>query len=196
MRAKTLAALLVLMTAPCFGQDRAQAFVGARIIPVEGDEIPSGTLVVQAGKIVAVGSSNAVRVPDGAARHDVSGKVIMPGLICTHSHIGGPSGGDRSGPLQPDCRVLDSINVRDPGFRKAHAGGLTTLNVMPGSGHLCSGQTVYLKLRKDPVTIDDLLLTTSKGVTGGLKMANGTNSQSGAPFPGTRGKSTPLCPSR
>ena len=192
MRAKTLAALLVLMTAPCFGQDRAQAFVGARIIPVEGDEIPSGTLVVQAGKIVAVGSSNAVRVPDGAARHDVSGKVIMPGLICTHSHIGGPSGGDRSGPLQPDCRVLDSINVRDPGFRKAHAGGLTTLNVMPGSGHLCSGQTVYLKLRKDPVTIDDLVLTTSKGVTGGLKMANGTNSQSGPPFPGTRGKSAAL----
>jgi len=166
--------------------------VGAHIIPIEGDEIPNGTLLIKDGKISAVGPSAAVAIPDDAIRHDVGGKVIMPGLVCTHSHIGGPSGADRSGPLQPDCRVLDSVNVADPGFRKAHAGGLTTLNVMPGSGHLCSGQTVYLKLRKDPTTIEELLLTTSKGVTGGLKMANGTNSQSGAPFPGTRGKSAAM----
>lgn len=191
MRAPTIliATAVALAVLPLRAQDRAQAFTGARIIPIEGDEIPDGTLVVQAGKIVSVGPASRVEIPEDAERHDVSGKIIMPGLICTHSHIGGPSGADRSGPVQPECRVLDSVNVRDVGFRKAHAGGLTTLNVMPGSGHLCSGQTVYLKLRRDPVTIEDLLLETSKGVTGGLKMANGTNSQSGPPFPGTRGKS-------
>ena len=71
----------------------------------------------------------------------------MPGLICTHSHIGGIGGADSSGPIQPGVRILDSLNVRDSGFKRALAGGLTTLNVMPGSGHLISGQTVYLKLR-------------------------------------------------
>jgi imidazolonepropionase-like amidohydrolase len=63
---------------------------------------------------------------------------------------------------------------------------------MPGSGHLMSGQTVYLKMR-DGKIIEDLLITNEKGVYGGLKMANGTNSmRSGSGFPGTRAKSASL----
>ena len=63
---------------------------------------------------------------------------------------------------------------------------------MPGSGHLISGQTVYVKLRLDPQPkkIDDFFILGDDGKpTGGLKMANGTNSMRDAPFPGTRGKS-------
>ena len=60
---------------------------------------------------------------------------------------GGVAGGDRSGPLHPGVRSLDAIDVRDAGFQKAQAGGITTANVMPGSGHLMSGQTYYMKLR-------------------------------------------------
>lgn len=188
----SFATAVFLLSAASSAQDRAQAFVGARIIPIAGDEIPDGTLIVQGGRILAVGPSSDVPVPNGAVRHDVSGKTLMPGLVDTHSHIGGPSAADRSGPIQPECRVLDSINVRDAGFKKALAGGLTTLNVMPGSGHLCSGQTVYVKLRADPTKIEDILLTTRHGVTGGLKMANGTNPQGGSGFPGTRGKAAAL----
>jgi imidazolonepropionase-like amidohydrolase len=169
------------------------AFVGAKIIPIAGDEIPSGTLLVAEGKIVAVGPVDAVKIPDGARQIDATGRVIMPGLICTHSHIGGIGGADASGPIQPGVRILDSLNVRDSGFKRALAGGLTTLNVMPGSGHLISGQTVYLKLRfgsATPKKIDDLMILDSSGKpTGGLKMANGTNSMRASPFPGTRGKS-------
>ena len=89
-------------------------------------------------------------------------------------------------------RVLDSINVRSPGIQKAQAGGITTANVMPGSGHLLSGQTLYLKLR-DGSTIDDLLIRDGQGtIAGGLKMANGTNSRRAPPFPGTRAKSAAL----
>jgi imidazolonepropionase-like amidohydrolase len=75
------------------------------------------------------------------------------------------------------------------------AGGLTTLNVMPGSGHLSSGQTIYLKMRRvggpgGVFTPEGLAYLGQDGtVMGGLKMANGTNSQRAAPFPGTRGKS-------
>ena len=168
------------------------AFVNARIIPIVGEEIPSGTLVVRDGRIVAVGAS--VPVPSDAARHDLGGKTIMPGLVDSHSHIGSPSGADRSGPIQPDARVLDSFDARSASVRRASAGGLTTVNVMPGSGHLLSGQTLYLKLRGGK-TIDDLLIRLPGGRTaGGLKMANGTNSirVSRGSFPGTRARSAAL----
>lgn len=174
------------------GDEPPRAFTNARILPITGDPIESGTLVIDSGKIVAVGLSDQVEIPDGATTVDASGKVIMPGLICTHSHIGQVSGGDYSAPIQPEVRALDSINVRDPSFRKARAGGLTTVNIMPGSGHLLSGQTIYLKLREGG-KIDDLFVRRDDGqFMGGIKMANGTNSIRNAPFPGTRGKSAAL----
>ncbi|MEY3205470.1 MAG: hypothetical protein RLZZ21_1801, partial [Planctomycetota bacterium] len=168
------------------------AFVGGRVLPITGPAIEQGTVVMAAGKIVAVGPVAATAVPPDAERIDATGKVIMPGLVDTHSHVGGGWGGDASSPIQPDVRILDSINVRDAGFRKCQAGGLTTLNIMPGSGHLLSGQTIYAKLREAD-TIDDLLYRDSDGrILGGMKMANGTNSQKEPPFPGTRSKSAAL----
>ena len=173
-------------------QDKPQAYLGARIIPISGPEIQEGTLVVHQGKIVSVGPARSAKIPDGVDRHDAKGKVIMPGLVDTHSHIGGVEGADSTAPIQPDVRVLDSINVRSARIQKAQAGGITTANVMPGSGHLLSGQTLYLKLR-DGNTIDDLLIRDGQGnIAGGLKMANGTNSRRAPPFPGTRAKSAAL----
>ncbi len=173
-------------------QEQAIAFVGARILPVDGPAIAEGTLVVRGGKIVAVGAAADTSLPTPCDRIDATGKTIIPGLVDTHSHIGSVSGGDRSGPIQPEVRALDAINPRDAGIQKAQAGGVTTVNVMPGSGHLLSGQTVYLKLR-EPRTIDDLLIQGGDGKPmGGIKMANGTNPQKGPPFPGTRGKAAAL----
>jgi imidazolonepropionase-like amidohydrolase len=131
-------------------------------------------------------------VPPDARRVDVAGKTIIPGLVDTHSHVGGIGGADDSGPIQPDVRILDSINVRNPGFRRAVAGGLTTLNIMPGSGHLLGGRTIYVKLRGG-TSIEDLYIRDVDGKpAGGVKMANGTNSRAAPPFPGTRGKSAAL----
>jgi imidazolonepropionase-like amidohydrolase len=166
------------------------AFLGARIIPIDGPEIESGTLVAHDGRITAVGAN--VAVPAGARRVDAKGKVIMPGLVDSHSHIGGPEGADASAPLQPDVRILDSLDARDTRIQKAQSGGITTVNVMPGSGHVLSGQTLYLKLR-DGRVIDDLLIKLPDGrIAGGLKMANGTNPRKASPFPGTRGKTMAL----
>lgn len=174
-----------------WGQETPVAFTGGWILPIAGPPITNGVLVVQHGKIVAVGPAGTP-IPSGATVRGISGRVLMPGLVDTHSHVGAVAGGDGSSPIQPEVRVLDALDVRDPSLHRARAGGITTVNVMPGSGHLVSGQTLYLKLR-DGRSVDDLLLTNRQGrVAGGLKMANGTNSRRDPPFPGTRGKSAAL----
>lgn len=175
-----------------FSQSTPQAFTGAQIIPISGEPINNGVLIVQDGKITAIGDENT-RIPRRAEVHDASGKVIMPGLVDTHSHIGDGDGGDRSATLHPDVRIMDSIDPRSPSFKRALAGGITSVNIMPGSGHLMSGQTVYLKLR-DANVIEDMLLYTDdeKTIYGGLKMANGTNPRGNPPSPGTRAKAASM----
>lgn len=176
----------------CLAQDVPQAFVGAHLLPISGAPIENGALVVHQGKIVSVGESSEVQVPSDAEVRDVAGLVIAPGFVDTHSHAGSVEGGDASGPLHPDARALDSINVRDARIQKAQAGGITTANIMPGSGHLLSGQTLYVKHR-DSNVIDDLLIRREDGLLAyGVKMANGTNSRKDPPFPGTRAKSAAL----
>ena len=173
-------------------QSTPQAFKGALIIPISGEPINNGVLIVENGKITAIGDENT-RIPRNADVHDVSGKVIMPGLVDTHSHIGEGDGGDRSSAMHPDVRIMDAIDPRSDTFYKARAGGITSVNVMPGSGHLMSGQTVYLKLREANTTEDMLLyLDDDKTIYGGLKMANGTNPIGGGGFPGTRAKSAAM----
>ena len=168
-------------------QKNPVAVKGGLIYTVAGNPIQNGVLIVQNGRILKVGDAST-KIPSNAEIIDATGKIIMPGIVDTHSHLGGPEGGDNSAALNPDARVLDAVNPTSDGFKKALAGGLTTLNVMPGSGHLMSGQTIYIKMREG-VTIEDLLLVNDKGVYGGMKMANGTNPMRGtAGFPGTRSK--------
>ena len=169
-----------------------RAFVGALLVPIDAPPIANGALLVKNGRIEAIGARAAVAIPADAVVVDVTGKTILPGLVDSHSHIGAVAGADGSGPIQPEVRALDSIDPRDPGIQKAQAGGITTVNVMPGSGHLMSGQTVYLKLR-DGRTVDDLTIKLADGaIAGGMKMANGTNPQRDPPFAGTRGKAAAL----
>ncbi len=189
--ALALAALYV--APPAAAQDEPHVFRGATVLPIAGPPIESGVLVVQGGKVVEVGGPDT-RAPRGAVEHDLSGKVLMPGLVDTHSHVGSVSGGDRSSPLHPEVRNLDSIDVAADSVWRARAGGITTLNMMSGSGHLMSGQTAYVKLRDGARTIEDWLYCDDPltGICGGMKMANGTNSIGSPPFPGTRSKSAAL----
>ncbi len=176
-------------------QDRPVAYVNARIIPIVGPVIENGTIVIQNGKILAIGDTKKIPATMLTDMIDAKGKTIMPGLVDSHSHIGEGSGADGSSPIQPDVRLLDGINVRSSSLQRAQSGGLTTVNVMPGSGHLDSGQTLYIKLRDNAVKVDDILIYDSDGkMMGGIKFANGTNPirPGGGNFPGTRAKSAAL----
>jgi imidazolonepropionase-like amidohydrolase len=194
---KTFVGIFLLLVLSCsiFGQEKPIAFINARIIPIVGQPIEQGALLVQSGKITWVGNAHAIKLSSDVTVVDLKGKVVMPGLVDSHSHIGEGSGADGSGPIQPDVRLLDGINARAASFQRAQSGGITTVNVMPGSGHLDSGQTLYLKNRDNAETIDDLLIYDKDGkYMGGIKFANGTNSirAGGGSFPGTRAKSVAL----
>ena len=194
---RLLLLILVCLSMALQGISQAKpvAFINARIIPIIGQPIEQGILLVQNGKITAVGDARTVRLSSDVVIVDLAGKTIMPGLVDTHSHIGGPAGADSTAPIQPEVRILDSLNPQAASIQRAQAGGITTVNVMPGSGHLDSGQTLYLKLRDDAAKIDDLLIFGKDGkYMGGIKFANGTNPirAGGGSFPGTRAKSAAL----
>jgi imidazolonepropionase-like amidohydrolase len=152
---------------------------GAKIYPISGPPIEHGILVVTNGKIVAVGAEDKISVPAGATVQDATGKVLMPGIVDSHSHIGiDPNplvadygdANEMTGPIEPSLRALDAIDPADPNIRMANAGGVTTANILPGSGNVMGGQSAYVKLRG--TTIEQMLIP---GTIGGMKMANGTN---------------------
>lgn len=191
---KTVSGVLAFLCLLALNASAAtRAFTGATLIPIDGTEIIDGVLVIDNGKVLAVGTADSVTVPEDAEIVELEpGSVIMPGIVDTHSHIGEVSGADRSAPIQPETRALDSINVRSSGIKRALAGGITSVNVMPGSGHLMSGQTLYLKLREGKDILDLAYRFEDGAPAGGLKMANGTNPMDKPPFPGTRAKSAAL----
>lgn len=172
--------ILALLFALTFNQtpaDEVIAYHGAFIHTAVGDPIPNGVVVVKGGKIVSIGKE----IPANARKVDLAGLVIIPGLVDTHSHLGlfgrpqvpaNSDGNEASGPVQSSLRALDAISPNDPGIRMALSGGVTSANIMPGSGNVIGGQTLYVKLRGN--TVEEMRYADTP-VLGGLKMANGEN---------------------
>jgi imidazolonepropionase-like amidohydrolase len=129
------------------------AITGARIVPVTGDPIEGGTILTDAGKIVAVGGPG-LEVPADAEVVDAAGKWVLPGFIDAHTHVGlheeaeGWAGSDvneMTRPVTAYVRALDAINPADQGFRDAIGGGVLSVNINPGSGNPIGGQTAAVK---------------------------------------------------
>jgi len=106
-------ALPVLLLATLGGaQDEGsgrKAFLGALILPGAGDPIEDGALLVRYGRVTSVGSRWAGEIPDDAEIVELAGKVIVPGLVNAHGHVGGTVGLESGADLHSDEIVADQL---------------------------------------------------------------------------------------
>ncbi|HET7414869.1 MAG TPA: amidohydrolase [Arthrobacter sp.] len=151
------------------------AITNAHVVPIESEPF-DGTVVVTDGKITAMGPK--VRVPRKAEVIDADGQWLLPGFIDAHTHLGvheeaeGKEGDDTNemtDPIMAAVRALDAINPQEMGFHDALSGGVTTVNVNPGSGNPVGGLCVALHTHGR--YIDEMVLRSPSG----LKAALGEN---------------------
>lgn len=123
----------------------------ATILTGTGTRLDDASLLMAEGKIVFVGEGE---IPVDATVIDANGAWLTPGLIDVHSHLGvyaSPNvkahsdGNEMTNPVTPDVWAEHSVWPQDPGFSRALAGGITTMQVLPGSGNLIGGRGVTLK---------------------------------------------------
>ncbi len=153
---------------------------GATIFDGEGQRFDNGVVFMSAGKIVSVGGSETV-VPTDSLIIDGTGKYVTPGIIDVHSHLGDyptPSvaahndGNEATSPVTPEVWAEHSVWPQDPGFSRALAnGGVTALQILPGSANLFGGRAVTLK----NVPARTVQAMKFPGAPYGMKMACGEN---------------------
>ena len=157
---------------------RTTVIRNATILTAAGPVIERGSILLQNGKVAAVGAT--VNAAADAAVIDATGKWVTPGVIDTHSHLGvyaAPGieslsdGNEMTNPNTAEVSSEHAIWPQDPQFDLALAGGVTTLHILPGSGNLFGGRSVTVK--NVPARTADAMKF--PGAPYGLKMACGEN---------------------
>ncbi len=152
---------------------------GATILTGAGQRINNGVIVIADGKVSTVGGAD-VAAPAGATVIDARGKWVTPGIIDIHSHLGdypSPStestsdGNEATSPNTSEVWAEHSVWPQDAGFTRALAGGITSLQVLPGSANLFGGRSAILK-NVPSRTVQGMKFP---GAPYGLKMACGEN---------------------
>jgi imidazolonepropionase-like amidohydrolase len=151
---------------------------GGTIMTAAGEEIEGGDVLLVDGRIKSVGVG--LDAPAGTAVIEADGRFVTPGIIDTHSHLGvypSPSvegmgeGNEATNPVTAEVWAEHGVWPQDPGFWRALAGGVTTLQSLPGSANLIGGRGVTLKLVPGRGATDMMF----PGAPMGLKMACGEN---------------------
>ncbi|MBQ3157361.1 MAG: amidohydrolase [Clostridia bacterium] len=164
--------------------------INAALKPVTSPDIPCGEMLIDQGRIVAIGEK--VNAPEGCEVYDAKGLLVTPGFIDAHTHIGlheesirweGADYNEMSAPITPEMRAIDAINPRDEAFRNALAGGVTTAVTGPGSANVIGGTFTAIKLHGD--NVDDMILREAVA----MKIAMGENPKG---CYGQQGKKTPV----
>ena len=139
--------------------------------------IEGGTVLVEDGKITALGTD--LLIPDDAEIIDAAEKIVMPGLIDAHTHVGifgdgigwdHADGNEMTDPVTPHLRALDAVHPEDIAFRELLEAGVTTVLTGPGSANLIGGQWICIKTIPTP-NIEEMILMEPAG----MKMALGEN---------------------
>ncbi|WP_186402989.1 amidohydrolase [Sphingopyxis sp. P1IMeth2] len=159
---------------------RPTAVRGVTIFDGEGGRIDNGVALFADGKVVSIGGPDTA-TPAGYDVVDGSGKYLTPGVIDIHSHLGvypSPSvdahsdGNEATSPTTPEVWAEHSVWPQDPGFSRALAnGGVTSLQILPGSANLIGGRSVVLK-NVPARTVQGMKFP---GAPYGMKMACGEN---------------------
>ena len=154
------------------------AILHANILTGDGAELRNTDLLISDGKIAAQGTN--LDLDDSVLRIDATGKWVTPGLIDVHSHMGVYSapgtdnhsdGNEMTSPVTAQVWAEHSVWPGDPQFEKALAGGVTTVQILPGSGNLIGGRGVTLK-NIPSTTVQGMKFP---GAPYSLKMACGEN---------------------
>ena len=195
-----LAAVLAIASAPAFANEAPQGAArfahdpypstyapiasapvlirGATVLTGTGERLDGADVLLVGGRIEAVGPG--LQAPEGATVVDGTGKWVTPGLVDVHSHLGVyPSpgvrahsdGNEMTNPNTAAVWAEHSVWPQDPGFAAALAGGVTSLQILPGSANLFGGRAVTLK-NVAGTTMQDMKFP---GAPHGLKMACGEN---------------------
>ena len=156
------------------------AIINATVHDGEGGVFEGGVVFLSGGKVTSVGP-RGTPVPADIMIIDAAGKYVTPGIIDIHSHLGDyPSpgvqahsdGNEATDPTTPEVWAEHSVWPQDPGFSRALAnGGITSLQVLPGSANLMGGRSVTLK----NVYARTMQGMKFPGAPYGLKMACGEN---------------------
>jgi len=124
----------------------------ATVMTAAGEEIAGGDVLLEDRRIAAVG--RGLEAPADAVVVDAAGRFVTPGIIDTHSHLGVyPSpgvdahseGNEATDPTTAQVWAIHSVWPQDPGFTRALAGGVTTIEILPGSANLIGGRGVTVK---------------------------------------------------
>lgn len=151
---------------------RVLAITNAHVVPIIGQPF-DGTVLIEGGKILGLGAS--IQIPEGAEILDAKGQWLLPGLVDAHVHLGmDPEGelgstsdvNEMTKPVMAGVRAIDAVDPFDPGFDDALAGGITTVNVNPGSGNPIGGQAVAMNTHGR--IIDQMVLRSPSGVKSAL----------------------------
>ncbi len=121
--------------------------------PMAGPEIENGCVLIDGGKIIAIGEM--LDAPEGAEVIDAGGRLVTPGCIEAHCHIGlhnqsvrweGADYNESADPITPQMRAIDAFNPMDPALNEAIRGGVTTVCTGPGSANVVGGTFMIAKL--------------------------------------------------
>ncbi|MDX1555635.1 MAG: amidohydrolase, partial [Xanthomonadales bacterium] len=154
----------------------------AIVLTGTGDRLDGASVFFAGGRIVAVGNEVAAALTkyDQVAVVDAEGRWVTPGLIDVHSHLGvyaspgaeaHADGNEATAPATPQVWAEHSLWPQDPGFTRALAGGVTTMQLLPGSANLIGGRAVTIK-NLPAVSYQAMKFP---GAPQGLKMACGEN---------------------
>ena len=161
------------------GPRRQTLLRGAIVMTATGKTYARADLLVEGSKIAAVGVD--LPVPAGATVIDLAGKTLTPGIIDTHSHlgvyaapglVGNSDGNEATAPNTAGIRAADAYFPQDPQIDRARAGGITTMQILPGSANLFGGRSVTVRLHPGARSVTDARFP---GAPEGLKMACGEN---------------------